>query len=78
MFPYMLFIYLLAYMQSASRKMPGWMKCKLELRFPGEISKTSDMQMTSCGRKQRETKQPLVKMKEESEKAGLKLYSQKN
>ena len=26
--------------------MPGWMKLKLESRLPGEISITSDMQMT--------------------------------
>ena len=31
------------YMQSASYKMPGWMKQKLESRFLGEISITSDM-----------------------------------
>ena len=36
----------LAYMQSISWKMPGWMKHKLESRLPGEISITSDMQMT--------------------------------
>ena len=36
----------LTYMQSTSRKMPGWMKHKLELRLLGEISITSDMQMT--------------------------------
>ena len=36
----------LAYMQSTSCEMPGWMKHKLESRFPGEISITSDMQMT--------------------------------
>ena len=36
----------LTYMQSTSCEMPGWMKHKLELRFPGEISITSDMQMT--------------------------------
>ena len=36
----------LTYMQSTSHKMPGWMKHKLESRFPGEISITSDMQMT--------------------------------
>ena len=36
----------LTYMQSTSRKMPGWMKLKLESRLPGEISITSDMQMT--------------------------------
>ena len=36
----------LTYMQSTSYKMPGWMKPKLESRLPGEISITSDMQMT--------------------------------
>ena len=36
----------LAYMQSTSCKMPGWMKHKVESRLPGEISITSDMQMT--------------------------------
>ena len=34
-----------ASMQSTSCKMPGWMKHKLELRLPREISITSDMQM---------------------------------
>ena len=33
-------------MQTTSCEMPGWMKPKLESRFPGEISITSDMQMT--------------------------------
>ena len=32
----------LTYMQSTSYEMPGWMKHKLESRFPGEISITSD------------------------------------
>ena len=36
----------LTYIQSTSRKMLGWMKHKLESRLPGEISITSDMQMT--------------------------------
>ena len=36
----------LPYMQSASRETPGWKKHKLESRLPGEISITSDMQMT--------------------------------
>ena len=36
----------LTYMQSTSRKMPDWIKPKLESRFPGEISILSDMQMT--------------------------------
>ena len=33
-------------MQSTTCEMPGWMKHKLESRLPGEISITSDMQMT--------------------------------
>ena len=33
-------------MQSTSWEMLGWMKHKLESRLPGEISITSDMQMT--------------------------------
>ena len=36
----------LTYMQSTSCKMPVWMKPKLELRLQGEISTTSDMQVT--------------------------------
>ena len=36
----------LTYMQTTSCEMPGWMKHKLESRLPGEISITSDMQMT--------------------------------
>ena len=36
----------LNYMLSTSSAMPGWMKHKLESRLPGEISITSDMQMT--------------------------------
>ena len=36
----------LTYMQNTSWEMPGWMKHKLESRLPGEISITSDMQMT--------------------------------
>ena len=34
------------FMQRTSCKMPGWMKLKLESGLPGEISITSDMQMT--------------------------------
>ena len=36
----------LMYMQSTSCEMPGWMKPKLESRLAGEISITSDTQMT--------------------------------
>ena len=53
----------LTYMQSISSEIPGWMKHKLESRLPGEISVTSDMQMTSHGRKQRRTKDPLDESK---------------
>ena len=60
----------LTYKQSTSCEMLGWMKYKLESRLPGEITITSDMQMTP----------PLwqkAKRKEESEKLGLKLSIQK-
>ena len=36
----------LSYMHSTSYEMPGWMKQKLESRLLGEISISSDMQMT--------------------------------
>ena len=36
----------LTYVQSTSWEKPGWIKHKLESRFPGEISVTSDSQMT--------------------------------
>ena len=36
----------LTYMQSTSCDVPGWMNHKLESRLLGEISITSDMQMT--------------------------------
>ena len=36
----------LTYMQTTSCEMPGWMKHKLESGLLGEISVTSDMQMT--------------------------------
>ena len=35
----------LAYMQSTSYEMSGWMNQKLESRLPGEISTSSDVQM---------------------------------
>ena len=51
-------------MQSASCEMPGWMKLKLESRLLGEISVTSDMQMTLPYSRKQRTKEPL----DESEK----------
>ena len=51
----------LTYMQSTSGEMLGWMKHKLQSRLLGEISITSDMQMTPpYGRKQRRTKELLT------------------
>ena len=62
--------------------MPGWMKHKLESRLPGEISITSNMQMTpplwqKVKRRKAKLKSLLMKVKEESEKVGLKLSIQK-
>ena len=57
-------------MQSTSWETLGWMKHKLESRLPGEISITSDMQMTPpYGRKWR-TKEPL----DESERGEWKSW----
>ena len=59
--------------------MLGWMKLKLESRLQGEISTTSDMQMIPLKKagSEGELKSLFIMMKEESEKAGLKLNSQK-
>ena len=46
-------------MQSISCEMPRWMDHRLESKFPGEISTTSDMQMITNGRKRRGTEEPL-------------------
>ena len=69
----------LTYTQSTSCKMPGWMMCKLESRLPGEISITSYMQVTPprLTESEEELKSLLMKVKEESEKPGLKLNIQK-
>ena len=50
----------LTYMESTSCKVPGWRKHKLELRLLGEISVTSDMQVTPpLWQKVRRTKETL-------------------
>ena len=69
----------LTYMQSTSCKMLGWMKHKLESRLLGEILITLDMQMASSfmAESEKELKSLLMKVKEESEKAGLKLNIKK-
>ena len=52
---------------------------KLKSRLVGEISVTSDMQITPplMGESEEELKSLLMKVKEESEKAGLKLNIQR-
>ena len=59
--------------------MPGWMKHKLESRMLGEISVTSDMQMTPplWAESEEELKNLLMKVKEESERVGLEVNIQK-
>ena len=53
-------------------------KHNLESRLPGEISITSDRKMTpSLWQKAKKMKSLLMKVKEESEKVGLKLNIQK-
>ena len=48
--------------------MLDWMKHKLESRLPGEISITSDMQITLMAKSGEELESLLMKVKEESEK----------
>ena len=68
----------LTYMHSTSCKTLGRMKQKLESRLPGEISITSDMQMTpALWQKAKRLFSLLMKVKEESENVGLKLNIQK-
>ena len=70
----------LIYMQSTSCKMPGWMKHKLESRLSGEISVTSLRNAgdsTLMAESKEERKSLLMKVKQESEKAGLKLNTEK-
>ena len=59
--------------------MLDWKKYKLDSRLPGEISITSDMQMTTTlmAESKEELKSLLMKVKVDSEKVGLKLNIQK-
>ena len=59
------------YIQNTLCKMMGWMKHKLQSRLWGEISIISDIQS------KKELKNLLMKVIEESEKAGLTLNIQK-
>ena len=68
----------ITYLQSASCKMLGWVNHMLESRLLGEISTTSDADdNTLMAKSDEELKSLLMKMKEESEEAGLKLNIQK-
>ena len=58
--------------------MLDWMKHKLESRLLGEIAITSGMQMTTLMAESEEELKSLLKVKEESEKPGLKTRHSKN
>ena len=68
----------LTYMQSTLWEILDWMKHKLESRLPGEISITSDVQMTPpYGRKWR-TKEPLHESERGEWKSWLKIQHSEN
>ena len=68
----------LTYIQSISSEIPGRMNHKLESRLSGEISSISDMQISMIiVESEEEIKSLLMKVKEESKKAGLKFNIQK-
>ena len=65
----------LTYIRNTSYKIPGWMKHKLESRLLGELLinlRYSD-DTTLMAESKEELKSLLMKVKEESEKVGLKL-----
>ena len=60
------------------QEMLGWMNYKLDTRLSGEISTTSDMQMTTLmAESEEELKSLLMTIKEENERAGIQLNIQK-
>ena len=68
----------LTYMQSTSCEMPSWMNHKLESRLPGNINNLRYADDTTLmAESEEELKSLLMKVKEESEKVGLKLNIQK-
>ena len=68
----------LTYMQSTSWEMPGWVTHKLEIKSPGR--NINDLRYADNTTLMAESKErlmsPLMKVKGESEKAGLKLIIQ--
>ena len=81
MFPFWLIIMaaitICSDMQSTSCKMPGWINLKLESRLQGEISAPYADDTTLMAESREELKSLLMKVKEESEKASIKLSIQK-
>ena len=68
----------LTYMESTSCEVLGWMNHKTEWRLSGEISTTSYFEMTIVMvESKEELRSLLIRVKEENEKAGLKLNIQK-
>ena len=57
--------------------MLGWKKHKLESRLPGEINHLRNAEDTTLMEENEELKSLLMRVKEDSEKAGLKLNIQK-
>ena len=69
----------LTYMQGTSWETLGWMKHKMESRLPGEISITSDMQMTPPLRqKVKKNKEPLDESERGEWKNWLKAQHSEN
>ena len=69
----------LSSMQNTSGKMPGWMKHKLESKLPGEISITSDVQMTQpLWQKRKRTKEVLDDSERGEFKSWLKTQRSEN
>ena len=68
----------LTYMQSTSWEMLDWKKHKLESRLPGEINNLRYADDTTLmAESEEKLKSLLMKVKEESEKVGLELNTQK-
>ena len=68
----------LTYMQNTSCETLGWMKPKMKSRLPGEnINNFKYADDTTLKAESEELKSLLMKVKEESEKVGLKLNIQK-
>ena len=70
----------LTYMKSTSCEMPGWRNHKLESRLPAETSNNLGYadDTTLMAESEEELKSLLPRVKQESEKAGLKLNIQRN